>query len=232
MRHDRNRLGRLLLWAPQYLKKQWLSVALTLLLVNGFTEINARLDAIMLGVMVGELEVGAYRIATQVSTLVIFSLFALSPFISQQVSEAHAKREFAQISAFLLKSSSVLACIALLSTIAIFCFGVPILKLIGPEFLIAYHPLLVLCGGKCFYAICGPAGAALTVIGRHNQLAVIFGFSALLNVIGNFLLIPQYGMLGAAISSATTTIVANLSMLTLMAVVLRSSASRYSASKF
>ena len=210
--------------APQYLKTQWLSVALTLLLVNGFTEINARLDAIMLGAMIGELEVGAYRIATQVSTLVVFSLFALSPFISQQVSESHAKREFAQMSTFLFKSSSVLACIALLSTIAIFCFGKPILRLIGSEFLVAYHPLLVLCAGKCVYAICGPAGAALTVIGRHYQLAVIFGFSALLNVIGNFVLIPQFGMMGAAISSAATTVVANASMLALMVLILRSGA--------
>ena len=83
-------------------------------------------------------------------------------------------------------------------------FTQPILNLFGSDFIAARWVLLTLIVGKLINAFTGPVGYLLDLTGYQNQSALIRSCSTLVNVILNFIAIPLFGMLGAAIATALT----------------------------
>ena len=62
-------------------------------------------------------------------------------------------------------------------------------------------------------ALCGSVGLLLIMTGYERKAAAIMGTAALLNIIMNVVLIPLYGTVGAAISTAVSMVAWNLAML-------------------
>jgi O-antigen/teichoic acid export membrane protein len=86
-------------------------------------------------------------------------------------------------------------------------FAKPILSSFGPDFLTAHWTLKVLVFGEMMSVLLGPVGTLMTMTGHQNNSVVASGFCALANLGLNAILIPQYGGLGAAISTALTLII-------------------------
>ena len=82
--------------------------------------------------------------------------------------------------------------------IFVFLFAKKILLLFGPEYLPAANILILLSVGTSIYALFGISGSTLVVSG-HQRLNLMNTFvAAVLNIILNIILIPKYGLAGAA----------------------------------
>jgi O-antigen/teichoic acid export membrane protein len=82
--------------------------------------------------------------------------------------------------------------------IFVFLFSKKILLLFGPEYLPASNILILLSIGTSIYALFGISGSTLVVSG-HQRLNLLNTFvAAVLNIILNIILIPKYGLAGAA----------------------------------
>jgi O-antigen/teichoic acid export membrane protein len=73
--------------------------------------------------------------------------------------------------------------------------------LFGKEYIAGANVLRLLALGTVFYTISQINNAMLTGIGKPKIVGKIMIFTAILNLIGNLLLIPKYGMMGATIST-------------------------------
>lgn len=73
----------------------------------------------------------------------------------------------------------------------------------GPQYVAATVPLLILLPGTIAFSAARPLQAIAQGSGRLRALAVAMGAAAVLNVALNALLIPRYGMTGAAIATST-----------------------------
>jgi O-antigen/teichoic acid export membrane protein len=91
--------------------------------------------------------------------------------------------------------------------------GRPTLALFGDGFPAGYGPLLVLAAGQATSALVGSVGLLLSMTGHQKEAARIMLAAALANVVLNALLIPRFGLLGAAVATAATTAAWNLAML-------------------
>ena len=91
-------------------------------------------------------------------------------------------------------------------------FARPILGIFGAEFVAARWGLTILVLGQLINVGVGSVGYLMIMTGHQNQSTYIFGFSALANVILNALLIPRFGTIGAAIATATTMALWNISL--------------------
>ena len=98
--------------------------------------------------------------------------------------------------------------------IGLVVFGKMLLGLFGAEFTTGYVVLLILLAGQVINAMAGSVGYLMTMTGYQNQAAWIIGMSTLVNVGLNAVLIPKLGIVGAAIATATTTVLWNILMLT------------------
>jgi O-antigen/teichoic acid export membrane protein len=86
--------------------------------------------------------------------------------------------------------------------------GKPLLWLFGPEFTVAYGPMFVLAVGLLVKSSVGPAEYLLNMLGQQKICGAVLVSTAALNVALNYLLVPQFGLWGAACATATTLVVA------------------------
>ena len=90
--------------------------------------------------------------------------------------------------------------------------GSYLLSFFGSEFSKGYPVLLILLAGQTINAFSGSVGLIMTLTGHHVKAARIFGLSAVLNILFNAILIPYFGIIGAAIATAVTTALWNIVM--------------------
>ena len=85
-------------------------------------------------------------------------------------------------------------------------------------------------------ALSGSVGYIMILTGKQKQAAYVLGVSATLNIILNFLLIPNYGIEGAALATALILILWNVTLaiyikktINLSSTILLSSANEFKA---
>jgi len=85
-----------------------------------------------------------------------------------------------------------------------------ILKLFGPEFIFADKALTVLALGQFVNVATGSVGYLLMMSGHEKLMRNNIIFAAVLNVAFNIILIPRFGIVGAASSTAAALSVMNI----------------------
>ncbi len=86
---------------------------------------------------------------------------------------------------------------------AMLALGHPILWLFGTEFTAGYPLMFVLVLGLLARAAVGPAQGLLVATGHQNLTAAVMAVTVACNGGLNLLLIPQWGLMGAAAATAT-----------------------------
>ena len=80
----------------------------------------------------------------------------------------------------------------------------------GKEYLSGQKSLLILMIGQFFSSMAGSVGYILQMTGRQSIFQNIILISTFINIILNFILIPRYGLIGAAFASMVSIILWNL----------------------
>ncbi|MFM9986436.1 MAG: flippase [Flavobacteriales bacterium] len=169
-------------------------------------------DTILLGVFREESEVGLFNIATRLASANSIVLLAVNSFAGPRFSELFARNDARGIRKFARRSSSlivvcsvpVLALIILFPTFLFQLFGV---EEVSTELIIA---LMVLLTGEAVNSLCGSVGLLLQTTGHQKIFRNIILFSAGFNLLLSLILVPYYGLTGAAIANAISTIVWNV----------------------
>ena len=84
------------------------------------------------------------------------------------------------------------------------------LLVFGKQFLTAYPALVLLSFAELINLMTGNAGLLLNRTGHENLAARVLGMSVLVNIVLGVILIPSYGLLGAAIADGFATILRNI----------------------
>jgi O-antigen/teichoic acid export membrane protein len=74
----------------------------------------------------------------------------------------------------------------------------------GSNYIFAKNALWILLFAQFFNSITGPSALYLNMTGKQKKLNVILLLSLIINIVLNILLVPNYGMLGAAIATTTS----------------------------
>ncbi|MDA8239845.1 MAG: flippase [Nitrospiraceae bacterium] len=163
--------------------------------------IYLRIDQVMLGQMVGDGEVGIYSAAVRLSEVWYFIPMAVVPSFFPSIVEAKDVSDelFYQR---LQKLYNMMALVAYLVAVPVtFLSGWVVDILFGPAYRKAGSMLAVLIWAGLFVNLGVARSSFLTTMNwtRIHLMSVFLG--SLINVALNFLLIPYYGGMGAAIAS-------------------------------
>jgi O-antigen/teichoic acid export membrane protein len=180
-------------------------------LTNSIGLINTQTSSLMIGHFMNETEVGYYAVAA----IFIEGLY-LIPSSIETVTDArivryHVKKEDENLIKLVKSNISNVFVITVLESLALVFFGKFLIeRLFGVDFLPAYQPLLILLIGYCiFYPIQSISGF-LPCIGKVELLSKISFLCAAINILLNILLVPNYGMTGAAVATTTALIFSTL----------------------
>lgn len=167
-------------------------------------------DSLMIGGLIGEYEVGIYNVAVKVALLTSFTLHAVNSISAPKISESYNNDNISEFKSIVMQTTKTIFYSAIPIIILLFIFPEFILNFFGKDFVIGKSVLLILAFSQVINAMSGSVGVILNMTGKEKVFRNILSVALLINISLNLLLIPIYGIEGAAIASASSLIFWNL----------------------
>jgi len=183
------------------------SIAFPMLVTSGMFLLIAQTDIIMLGMYRPTSEVGIYSVVLGLLLLITFVINSIEVISGPKFSKLFAEKNFDELKYVARKSSQLAFFVSLPLIMVLLVFGEWILSIYGEEFMYGYTALLILLAGQFVSSIVGPAGYFLDMTGYQKAFRNIVLMAGALNIVLNYILIPSYGITGAAIASFSSVFV-------------------------
>jgi O-antigen/teichoic acid export membrane protein len=167
-------------------------------------------DTLMLGYFREPAEVGVYAIAWRLSLFVSFPLAAFATIFNPMAAEYVGKGDNASLNSLLQTTNQWILLFSLPLAILLFSFPKEVMSIFGREFTGGAWVVLLLVAGQLVNAASGPCGNVLMVKGWTGLNLINSAAMAIVNLILNFLMIPRWGMLGAALASSFSLAMVNI----------------------
>ncbi len=187
-----------------------LGVATPMLLSNSMGMIISWTDILMLGRFVSDAEVGVYSITFKLAFVTGIILNAVNSISTPKFAELSAAGDNESLAAVMRQTTRLLFITAMPILLLLIVAGKLLLGLFGDEFETGYTALMILAAGQFVSTISGPVGNLLQMTGNEKIFLAVVAVMAAVNVILNLVLIPRFGIVGAATASAITLTANNL----------------------
>lgn len=187
-----------------------LNVAFPLLIVASTTLIATNADTVMLGWLSTSKEVGLYSVAARLGLLTNFFLAISISTLSPKIASLYAEKKMNDLEKMIQQITKGLFYLGIGTIITYLFAGKYILNIWGDEFVTSYWVLIIITIGQFFNISTGSTGIFLMMTGHEKTIGKITFLSALINLTLNFILIPNFGAIGAAISTASTVTTENI----------------------
>jgi len=188
--------------------KEVLSFGWKIVAGNAINQINYNADIILIGYFLTAMDIGYYAVALGLSRFFWIIPQAIQKITSPATSEYWAKNNHAALQKMINKSMKYTACILLPIGLVIGFFTRDIITFIfGNEFVYSALSLQILVIGAVILGIIMAIGGSIAGVGRPDIGLKIVCISATTNIALNILLIPNFGIIGAAIATTTSLLV-------------------------
>jgi len=190
---------------------------------NAVSLIANQADIILIGYFLAAKDVGYYSVAVSLSMLFLIIPQAIQRITYPATSEYWSQNNHQALQTMIDKSMKYSACILLPLGLGVGFFSKEIVTVIfGGEFIYAVLPLCILLiarviTGSTIY----PIGASFSGVGRPDLALKLGAISAGTNIGLNILLIPRFGIVGAAIATTASLLLGTIIFLALMPRILK-----------
>jgi len=206
-------LPRQVLTSPRcYFRAEWLHVAGSNLLISLFQAVRAPLIVVISGAYLDAQQLAYYVAAHRLANVMSLGLLGISGFASPLISQYFALGDFSKLQGLAHVAARGAFAGALATALVLVGFGYDLLGLFGAGFKTAYMPLLVLLCGELVAAAAGPVGFFMTMTNRQTSATRIEAATSAFAIGLALVLIPRYGILGAAVVVAAGSAMRNISM--------------------
>ena len=189
-----------------YESSRWLSYSLPLIVVGVSYMLLHETDRVMIGHFLGTKSVGVYNAAARLAYLSEIFINSFAGIFSPLAAGFHHRGELERIR-FLLVTTTRWTVILTLPVVGmLMMFPGFFLGWFGHEYKVAAFPLMFIAFAYLTSAGTGNTGTLLKMVDRQNVEVMNTIAAAVLNIVLNFLLIPVYGIMGAAIGTGVSII--------------------------
>jgi O-antigen/teichoic acid export membrane protein len=206
---------------PIYETKDILRFSWPLFFVGFFNIALIQINTLLLGYFREAPEVGIYGAAFRTAFLIPISLESINAIFAPIISELYINKDFKKLKNLFKITTKWIFTISFPLFLFLVYFAEPILRIWGKDYTKGTICLIILCIGQLINSAVGSVGYMITMIGRSKiNLANISGI-LVLNVFLNLILIPRYGIVGAAISVTASLVLINIVRLIEVFVILK-----------
>src|SRR3989344_815372 len=186
-----------LAWQKSFIKPM-LIVALPFALAGLFARVYSYSDSIFVKHFLGDAAVGWYSIPNKITFAFQFIPLALTAALYPRMSEAFVS-DRAHLTYLFERAMKYLIIVAMPLAVFLSDLSQEIILTIYPaEYAPAIVPMQILLASLLFAFIDFPVGALLNGCNRQGTQTTAMGIAMVVNVATNILLIPSYGVIGAA----------------------------------
>jgi O-antigen/teichoic acid export membrane protein len=169
----------------------------------------AQVDKVLIGFYINAREVGIYSVAVTIVAFVPVALQSVNQIFSPTIADLHTRGEqdvlgrlFQTLTKWILAFTLPLAAVVIV-------FAKPLMHIFGQEFEAGWIVLVIGTLGQLINCGTGSVGYMLLMSGNQNRLIKVQAIMTVVLVLLNVVLIPRWGILGAAVAAAITTVGTN-----------------------
>ena len=174
------------------------------------------IDIIILTIYEGFESIAYYSVAVKLATATALALMSVNIVIAPKIAEIYSTNDFNKLNKLINDSARIIFIISVPILIILFIFSDFALSLFGENYVLAREALLLLLAGQFFSSLCGPGAIYLNMTGKQKKLNTILILGLVINIILNLVLIPIYGMEGAAAATLISMIFWNSLIVTVI----------------
>ncbi len=187
--------------------------AFPLLAANSLFFLMSWADSYILGLFRTSGEVGVFGVCFRLFGLTTIFINALNHIYSVRFAEMWSKNDLRSIENLAQKGVLLTFGLTLPLALILIIFSRLVLGIFGTDFIIGSTVLQMLALGGAISVACGSVGTYLQMTDREKVFQRFVLGAVVLNVILNFIFIPKYGMVAAAVTSVITTLIWNIGSL-------------------
>ena len=186
--------------AATYDTRHWLRSSAPLVGVALFGGYFPEFVVIVSGGLMSPAEIAVLHVSYRVALLITFGLFAIDAYVGPKIAQMAAAGDMEGLQRVTVTATRLRAWPALGAVVLLFFAGRPILGLFGPEFSAGFPALIILACSQLLLAGFGPTTRLLSVTGHQDRLLPVFGLALLMLVVLAWILVPLFGVVGAALA--------------------------------
>jgi O-antigen/teichoic acid export membrane protein len=195
---------------PAYEFGSWMRSAMPLFLLTAGSVVGNQVGVVLLGLLATATESGLFAVANQGASFISFGLIAASTALAPVAARLWANGESVRLQRVITLSTRAVVAFSLPAGAVLIVFAPSFLGLFGTGFREATGAFQILCMGQMVNAATGSVSTVLTMTGQERAAAAGVGISAILTVLLDLILIPIWGLTGAAVGGSAGMIVYNL----------------------
>ena len=159
-------------------------------------------DILMVGLFLSSSAVGIYNIASVFSQFLRLPLIGFNTMFPPIASRMYGNDELGDLDALFTQVTRWSFTLSLLPSVGLLVYPVEVMSIFGPDFARGAEVVSLFAIAQLTCAAVGPSGYVL-MMSNHQYLSMIneWGFG-ILNVVANYVLITQVGLIGAALATA------------------------------
>jgi len=157
---------------------------------------------LMLGYFGSSTDIGIYGIGMKLGLLVILPLNSFNIIFAPTISNLYGRHEHEALERLFKTVTKWIFTISFVAFLVIVLFAKPILSIFGKSFIPGANALCFIVFGQLVNASVGSVGFMLMMTGRPKMNLLNSGILCGLTIFFSYLLIPKYGIVGAAIAMA------------------------------
>ncbi|MBN2604050.1 MAG: flippase [Candidatus Thermoplasmatota archaeon] len=198
---------------PVYETRSWLRFSTPLLLVNFLGLFMLWTDTLMIGYFRSSEEVGIYNTVVRTAFFINFVIISFTSIFAPRISELYKIKDFESLDLLYKIVTRWIFTLSIPIFILFLFYPGKILNLFGDKFIIGSNSLIILSIAHIINASVGSVRYILVMSNRERIVLLDTLIISIANIFLNVLLIPSYGMTGAALATACSIIMINILVL-------------------
>lgn len=194
------------------LRRAWLFESLPLMLMSTCMLVQTQGSTLLLGLFLGSEDVGEFYIVLRLATVLLFGSEAVNFIVAPKFAELYGKHDHQGLQNVATIAAVIATIFVLVGGIIMVFDGSILIRLFDDQVEDGYPALMILVAGYVISAACGSVGYLMTMTGNQRTSLRVFAWNGLAHIALCAVLIPRWGIVGAALSQAISVAAWNLSL--------------------
>jgi O-antigen/teichoic acid export membrane protein len=188
----------------------WLRSSGVFLAITIVGLLEAQVPLYLLGHLAGPEQAGLYQATNQIVGVVVMGLVAINMPLQGRLAASWFRGDREGAQKLVSEAARLGTAVALASALVLIPFAELVLRIYGEEYTRAANALRLLVVGQFINAASGPCALVLAATGKQKFALYGFGLGLVVSVGLILLLVPQYGVAGAAMGAVMGLLVWNV----------------------
>jgi len=189
--------------------KEYYNYSIPLMFKDIGSILYTKIDILMVGFFLLESSVGIYRIAVLLTTFLAFPLMGINQLFPPIASRLFSEGNFEELERVYSITARWALTFTLPFALVVSIYDVEVLTLFGSEFVAGGNVILFFALGRTISSAVGPSGYLLMMTDHQYYSMLNQWLLGVLNIALNYVLILEFGLIGAAVATVIVLILIN-----------------------